>query len=109
MNTNFDTFLKKTAINKVDSFSGFTTRNIKVISNSPKYPNSVTLSMDIYCDNVNGYIFNNSATDEHYALTAIQLSNILNEMIKSHKCWKPRSREADLLRITFDMISNYKF
>ena len=66
MRANFATVIKKRAIKNVPAFHDFSMRQIKVISNSANYPNSVTLSMDIYCDNVDGYIFNNVSTNEQY-------------------------------------------
>lgn len=108
MRANFTTFIKKRAIKNVPAFHDFSMRQIKVISNSTNYPNSVTLSMDIYCDNVDGYIFNNASTNEQYALTAIQLSEALQKMINNRKCYKPNSK-SDLLRLTFDIIESFKF
>ena len=70
MSAHFTTVFKKRAIKNVLAFHDFSMRQIKVISNSANYQNSVTLSMDIYCDNVDGYIFNNTTTNEQYALTA---------------------------------------
>ena len=102
MKANFVTVIKKRAIKNVPAFQDFSMKQIKVISNSPNYPNSVTLSMDIYCDNVDGYIFNNASTNEQYALTSVQLSDALRKMIK------PNSKE-DLLRLTFDTIESFKF
>ena len=108
MKSNFVTVLKKKAIKNVPAFHDFSMKQIKVISNSSNYPNSVTLSMDIYCDNVDGYIFNNASTNEQYALTAIQLSDALQKMVDNRKCYKPNSTE-DLLRLTFDTIESFKF
>lgn len=108
MKVNFATVIKKRAIKNVPAFHDFSMRQIKVISNSPNYPNSVTLSMNIYCDNVDGYIFNNASTNEQYALTAIQLSEALQKMVDTRKCYKPNS-DADLLRLTFDTIESFKF
>lgn len=108
MKASFTTIIKKRAIENVPAFHDFSTKQIKVISNSTNYPNSVTLTMDIYCNNVDGYIFNNASTNEQYALTAIQLSEALQKMINNKKCYKPKS-ESDLLRLTFDMIESFKF
>ncbi len=108
MKANFVTVIKKRAIKNVPAFQDFSMKQIKVISNSPNYPNSVTLSMDIYCDNVDGYIFNNASTNEQYALTSVQLSDALRKMISNKKCYKPNSKE-DLLRLTFDTIESFKF
>ena len=83
MNSNFTTVLKKKAIANVPSFNGMKANRIKVIANSPNYPNSVTLSMDAYCDlNTDGYVFYNAATGDTYALTAVDVSTALNSMIK---------------------------
>ena len=64
--------------------------------------------MNSYCDKVDGYIFNNTSTNEQYALTAVQLSEALQKMINNRKCYKPNS-ESDLLRLTFDIIESFKF
>ena len=57
MRANFATVIKKRAIKNVPAFHDFSMRQIKVISNSANYPNSVTLSMDIYCDNVDKLVY----------------------------------------------------
>ena len=111
MNSNFTTVLKKKAIANVPSFNGMKANRIKVIANSPNYPNSGTLSMDAYGDvNTDGYVFYNAATGDTYALTAVDVSTALNSMISSKKCWKPNTKnDADLLRLTFDSLIDHKF
>ena len=87
MKSNFTTVLKKKAIANVPSFSDMKANRIKVIANSPNYPNSVTLPMDAYCDmNTDGYVFYNAATGDTYAMTAVDVSTALNSMIKDKKC-----------------------
>ena len=111
MKSNFTTVLKKKAIANVLSFSDMKANRIKVIANSPNYPNSVTLPMDAYCDmNTDGYVFYNAATGDTYAMTAVDVSTALNSMIKDKKCWKPNTKDdADLLRLTFDSLIDHKF
>ena len=111
MNSNFTTVLKKKAIAKVPAFNDMKANRIKVIANSPNYPNSVTLSMDAYCDlNTDGYVFYNAATGDTYALTAVDVSTTLNSMISNKKCWKPNTKDcSELLRLTFDSLIDHKF
>ena len=111
MNSNFTTVLKKKAIANVPAFSNIKPNRIKVVSNSPKYPNSVTMPMDVYCDvDTDGYIFYNSATGDAYAMTAVEVSAALSSMINNKKCWKPNTKDdADLLRLTFDSLIDHKF
>lgn len=68
-------------IKTVPEFASFTPKEIKVLANSRLHPYTVSMAyLDYGEPDINGYVFIDVTTNTRYALTAEEVSEVLNKL-----------------------------